>query len=160
MYCNNCGSEVTAGITMCPKCGRMVPGAWTGHPGRSLASHLSLLVIFWYVIGALRLIPVIIMVLLAGAAGAALRGQERMAQIFGPAVFVVIAVLIGIFALLAFLTAWGLQTRQPWGRTMALVVGVINLLSIPFGTALGIYTLVVLLPEEADREFQQMAAGA
>jgi hypothetical protein len=35
--------------------------------------------------------------------------------------------------------------RAPWGRIVAIVAAVFSLLRFPFGTALGIWTLVVLL---------------
>ncbi len=161
MYCNHCGSELSPGISMCPKCGKVVAGAWPETGRRSLSSHLSLLVVFWYVLGVLRVIPVIVMLALAGAAGAAMRASgSPLARVAGPGLFLMIAVICAIFAILSLLTAWGLQTRKPWGRTMALVTAIISLLSIPVGTALGIYTLVVLLPEPADSEYHQMAKAA
>ncbi|HXO88905.1 MAG TPA: zinc ribbon domain-containing protein [Candidatus Acidoferrales bacterium] len=68
-----------------------------------------------------------------------------------------------IFAILAgslgFWVAWALLKHQPNGRTLALVVACLSLISIPFGTALGVYTLVILLPAKADRAYQQMAAA-
>jgi ABC-type spermidine/putrescine transport system permease subunit II len=72
-------------------------------------------------------------------------------------------IISGIFAILAgslgFWVAWALLKHQPNGRTLALVVAFLSLISIPFGTALGVYTLVVLLPAKADRTYQQMAAA-
>lgn len=163
MFCNRCGSEVAAGISMCPKCGTMVPGAWTNSGGarRPLGSHLNLLVVFWYVLGALRAIPTIIFIVIAATAGAVLRNQEPpVARIVGPALFIFLAVLFGISSLLALLTAWGLQSRQPWARTFAIVVAFLNVIDIPFGTAVGVYTLVVLMPAEASAEYRQMAQAA
>ncbi len=43
----------------------------------------------------------------------------------------------------------GLLRRQPWSRIVLLILGAINLVNIPFGTALGIYTFWVLLQDEA-----------
>jgi hypothetical protein len=40
---------------------------------------------------------------------------------------------------------------------LAIVTGVFNLIDIPFGTALGIYTLWVLLPTESEREYREAA---
>jgi hypothetical protein len=68
-----------------------------------------------------------------------------------------IGVFVGLTALLTFVTGWGLYKREPWGRTLALVMGFVSLLSIPFGTALGIYTLVVLLPSDADVEWRELS---
>src|SRR6266852_3303715 len=44
---------------------------------------------------------------------------------------------------------WGLLQRQPWARTIAIVLGILALFHPPFGTALGIYTLWVLLAAES-----------
>jgi len=40
------------------------------------------------------------------------------------------------------------------------VVGFISLFNIPLGTALGIYTLWVLLPTQSDDEYQALAKAA
>src|ERR1700728_59458 len=68
-----------------------------------------------------------------------------------------------IFAILAgslgFWAAWALLKHQPNGRTLALVAARLSLIRLPFGTALGVYTLVILLPAKADRAYQQMAAA-
>jgi hypothetical protein len=39
-------------------------------------------------------------------------------------------------------------------------MGFIALLSVPIGTALGIYTLWVLLPSQSDNEYQEFARAA
>jgi hypothetical protein len=46
---------------------------------------------------------------------------------------------------LAVIAAWGLYERAQWGRIVAIVAAFLSLLKFPFGTALGIWTLVVLL---------------
>jgi hypothetical protein len=46
---------------------------------------------------------------------------------------------------LALIAAWGLLEHAQWGRIVAIVAGFIFLLSIPFGTALGIWTLAMLM---------------
>jgi hypothetical protein len=57
------------------------------------------------------------------------------------------------------LLAWGLFERQPWARVLGIVVGFLALLRFPFGTALGIYTLWVLLPESSAREYDGMVGA-
>jgi hypothetical protein len=65
---------------------------------------------------------------------------------------------VGIFALL-----WGgahtwaaslLRGRAPAGRVLMLALAVVNLLVLPFGTALGAYALWVLLTHEGRQLFQ------
>jgi len=38
---------------------------------------------------------------------------------------------------------------KSWARIVAIIVGCLNLLHVPFGTALGVYTLWVLLNDES-----------
>jgi hypothetical protein len=61
---------------------------------------------------------------------------------------------------LAILTGWGLLARQPWARMLAIVSGALSLLDIPFGTALGIYTLWVMLPPESEQEYRTLSRAA
>jgi hypothetical protein len=46
-----------------------------------------------------------------------------------------------------------LNRRKKSGRFVALVAAILNLIVVPFGTALGIYTFWVLLNDDARREF-------
>ena len=70
------------------------------------------------------------------------------------------AAMFGTLAVIAL--AWGgihasagmaLRQHRSWGRTVALVFGVVDLALLPFGTALGIYALWVLLNDEARAQF-------
>lgn len=67
-------------------------------------------------------------------------------------------VLIGAFALI-----WGgahvwaavlLRRRRASGRVLSLVLALVNLLVLPFGTAFGAYALWVLLRDEGRRLFE------
>ncbi|HKW89807.1 MAG TPA: hypothetical protein VJN21_13745 [Candidatus Acidoferrales bacterium] len=58
---------------------------------------------------------------------------------------------------LALVAAWGLLERQSWGRIAGIVAGILALIRIPFGTALGIYTLWVLLPATSEMEYRSLA---
>ena len=44
---------------------------------------------------------------------------------------------------------YGLLKRRPWSRMLALVLGILNLINIPIGTVMGVYTLWVLLDDRA-----------
>lgn len=65
---------------------------------------------------------------------------------FMRALFPVVGLTFLVAAVLGFVAGWGLLERAPWARTLAIVLGIIALVDVPLGTALGIYTLWVLLP--------------
>lgn len=71
------------------------------------------------------------------------------------------AVTFTVLGLLAIL--WGiahiavgnpLRRRRRWSRHAALMLGGIDLLLLPYGTALGVYALWVLLRDDAKRLFE------
>ena len=56
-----------------------------------------------------------------------------------------------------FIAGWGLLQHEPWARVVALVLAFISLFTnIPFGTALGIYTMWVLLPARSEQEYDAL----
>ena len=59
-----------------------------------------------------------------------------------------ISSILFIFALPGFLCSYGLLTKKSWSRVFGIVLSCLSLLSIPFGTAIGIYGLWVLLKDE------------
>ena len=47
------------------------------------------------------------------------------------------------------LGGYGLLKKYSWARVLVLILGALNLLNVPFGTILGVYTFWVLLNEDA-----------
>jgi hypothetical protein len=70
--------------------------------------------------------------------------------------FTTIGILVLAKAALGFLAGWGLMQREHWARVLALVLAFIALFNIPFGTAIGVYTMWVLLPSDSDREYNAL----
>ncbi len=74
---------------------------------------------------------------------------------FAAPVIGVIGLAIGIFLLAlsapAIIGGIGLLKFRPWSRILMIIVSSLHLLSFPFGTALGIYGLWVLVNEETRR---------
>jgi hypothetical protein len=68
-------------------------------------------------------------------------------------------VFLGLFGVLHLVLARGLLERAPWARTLGIVIGFLALLRFPLGTALGIYTLWVMLPPECGAEYEQLVRG-
>ncbi len=68
-----------------------------------------------------------------------------------------VGIFLGLFGVLHLVLAWGLFEREPWARFLGLALGFLALLRFPFGTALGIYPLWVLLPETSGKEYEWLA---
>jgi hypothetical protein len=62
-------------------------------------------------------------------------------------------VFLGALSLPGILAGYGLLKRKNWGRILAIVVGVLDLANFPIGTAIGIYSLWVLLQDSASAYF-------
>jgi hypothetical protein len=58
---------------------------------------------------------------------------------------------------LALAAGYGLHNKTTWGRTVAIIAGVLALFHPIFGTALGIWTLVVLLKAPNAAGYEAMA---
>ena len=82
----------------------------------------------------------------------------------GEPVALAILGVIGGVALLFFavltlpgmLAGIGLLRRQKWGQILGLVVGMLSLFNFPIGTAIGAYTLFVLLQDAATDYFARV----
>ncbi len=66
-----------------------------------------------------------------------------------------IAIVVLAKAAAGFAVGWGLLQREPWARILTIILAFLALFNIPFGTALGVYTLWVLLPAESDQEYRE-----
>ncbi len=179
MYCDRCGTQLRDDARFCTNCGKelvmapvtppttapvaVVP-AWDGRVSR----HLKILASLWLVYAILRLMAAFWILFvgrafLPGFMNGMMNGTPwghdwpfgsgfPFGLILGG-----IGFWIGAFAVLDIVTAWGLFERRSWARILALVLGFLALIRFPFGTALGIYTLWVLLPGAAGQEYEQLA---
>jgi hypothetical protein len=72
----------------------------------------------------------------------------------------VVAVFVIVKSCAGILAGYGLLQCFSWARMLAIVMGFLDVLHMPLGTALGIYTIWTLLSQGADREYQQLASAA
>jgi hypothetical protein len=155
MYCDGCGATIEGRQKFCSKCGKPIAAFAPAPAGNRIAANLKILAIFWMVISViLRLIPGLFIVLGADIAAGFIPPDA-------PAFIIPLIHGIGILLLcgaaIGLLAGWGLLQGQPWARMLAIVLGFLSLLDIPFGTALGIYTLWVLLPAQSEAEYRQLS---
>jgi hypothetical protein len=165
MFCDKCGSPVQPEQQFCSRCGREFSSGTIAFPQRSrVTAHIRLLGILWLALAALNAVGGLVLFVVANTI---IRRLPEMSSQGAAVVWLhpflsFIAILIFAKAGTEFLAGWGLLQRQPWARMLTIVLAFLALFNIPFGTALGIYTLWVLLPAESDAEYEHQArmAGA
>jgi len=163
MFCDRCGTELQPGQRFCGSCGKPVGVAVVSPaPSGRVARHLHLLAVLWFAASAINLIGAVAVFIVANTLfGHSIRFENAWPmQGFLQTLLSSVAGLLFLKALAGFAAAWGLLERQPWARVLTLVLGFVSLIHIPFGTALGIYTIWVLLPAQADEEYRRLAQAA
>ncbi len=158
MYCNHCGTQVQADFNVCPRCGQAVQGTLL-IPSR-LERHLRILGILWMVVGAITLIPALVLMFLSSVVHIVIPFSDQLARDLGPLLMVVIGASLLFVGAGGLMVGWGLMNHQPWARTAAIVVGALALVHPPLGTLLGIYTLWALLSQDAGPEYDRLARAA
>jgi len=71
------------------------------------------------------------------------------------ATFTALAIIAMLWGSAHVVVGMALRRRRPWARMMALMLGSVDLVLLPYGTALGIYALWVLLNEQGKRVFAE-----
>ena len=159
MFCDKCGAAVQADQRYCSRCGKeFAAGAVISFPRRSrVGEHVRLLGILWLALSALNAVGAVVLYVLARTLFVHLpemSGNPAATAWLHPFI-TLIAYVIAVKAAAGFLAGWGLLQREPWARVAAIVLAFLALFNVPFGTALGIYTLWVLLPAESDAEYAE-----
>lgn len=155
MFCNQCGTQLQADYNVCPKCG--VPLGGRLHPQSRLARHLHTLGILWIVAGGLFLIPSVAMMGLGSVVHMVVPGTEAIGRMVGPFVLWMLGAVLLVLGAGGVCIGWGLMQHQSWARIAAIILGILALFHPPIGTALGIYTLWVLLSDQGGNEYGQIA---
>jgi len=108
------------------------------------------------VAGALFLVPGIVFVILSGILRISIPATEAIGRFVAPLVLWMIGGSLFLVAAGGILVGWGLLNHRHWARVLAIVLGIVALLHPPFGTALGIYTLWVLLSDQGGAEYDRL----
>jgi hypothetical protein len=117
-----------------------------------MKKHIELLGILHIVYHSIGLI--IALVVMMFIAGGGLVSRDEYAIMVTLAVALTIASMVIIFSIPGIIGGIGLLKMRPWARILILIMGFLALLEIPFGTALGIYTIWALMNDEAMKLFE------
>ena len=128
--------------------------------------HVKVLAAFHLILGVLGLMVSLMIILIFGG----LAGIINMAATDNPDAFLavpVVGLIGGILVVVIFtlsvpgiIAGLALLKRRPWARILTIVLSVLHLINIPFGTLLGIYGLWVLLSQNTAPLFGVTSAAA
>jgi len=87
-------------------------------------------------------------------AGGGLLSQEQEAIAATSIVAIVLGGLLLLISIPNIIVGVGLVKFKSWARILAIIIGILNLFNFPIGTALGIYTLVIMFNSETPPVFE------
>lgn len=117
----------------------------------AMETNVKILGWLYIVLGVLGvLVGAFVLFILLGT-GIIAQDGEAMAVLSIVGLFV--AGLMTVLSLPGVVTGVGLLKYQSWARVLAIILGAINLPAFPLGTALGAYSLIVLLSDETSALF-------
>ena len=129
-----------------------------------MTDHVKILGVLHVVYGMFGILAGIIVLLifggLAGLVSVADRSGDSVIAIpilggIGAFVFLLLLVL----SLPGVVAGFGLLGLHPWARMLTIVLSVLELMSVPIGTVLGVYGLWVLLSPGGEQLFRRPSQG-
>jgi hypothetical protein len=117
--------------------------------------HVTLVASLHIGYSALQIVLALFCVVLIVAAGliGGLTSEEGIIFTITSAVGAIISLWILVVSLPSIIGGVGLLRYKSWGRYLVLVLSVLALFSIPLGTAIGAYSIWVLLQDETAELF-------
>jgi hypothetical protein len=159
MYCSGCGQALAPGQGFCVHCGRPAAATVPPIPGlqfqmESYAGKVRALGILWLFYAALSMALGLAGLTFAhaflfGHFGPWMNGPWARGPLppewLGSTIMQFVWWFVVARTGLALAAGWGLLSRTQWGRVVAIVAAFFCILRFPFGTALGVWTLIMLL---------------
>ncbi len=111
-----------------------------------MAQHVKIIAILSIILGsAMALLGFFLFAIIAGSG--VVSGEEEAMWVTGIVGTFVGGILL-LLSLPAIIGGIGLLKNRGWARILILVVAALSLLNFPFGTAYGVYAIVVLMHDE------------
>jgi hypothetical protein len=166
MFCDGCGSALQPDQAFCSKCGKQIVGPIAiQQPMRGrVERHIHLLGILWLAYSAFNTLGGLFLLILGNVLFPHMHEMQQVPPDipvgFLTALFSTLGIIVLAKAAFGFFAGWGLLQRESWARTVALILAFISLfLNIPIGTAMGVYTMWVLLPAASEKEYEALVAA-
>ena len=165
MFCSGCGHALAPGQAFCAQCGRPSAAIIPPIPGlrfqlQAYAGKIRVLAIFWFIYSGVALLTgfaglAFAHAILSGAFGEWMHGPTPP-LFMGHFLLQFAWVFLVARVALAVCAGWGLMQHAQWGRLVAIIAAIFCLLKFPFGMAMGIWTLVVLLGYRNGTLYEQL----
>ncbi|HUS18420.1 MAG TPA: zinc ribbon domain-containing protein [Terriglobales bacterium] len=164
MFCDSCGAQVAATQRFCGTCGKPLGMVVAGRVSTRVADHRQMLGILWVIYAFFHVILAGILFVLSNTlfvhlAERASRNPNGPPLTFLTPLIMFVSILVLAKGLLAAAGGIGLLQKQHWARLICLVSAFLALFSIPIGTALGIYTIWVLMSRNAEEDYSKLTAA-
>jgi len=117
-----------------------------------MKKHVTILGALYIACGCMQVLIALIFFLLLVGGGILSCDEEAIA--ITSAIGSAIASFLILLAAPDIIGGIGLLKERRWSRILVLILGCLNLFSIPFGTALGVYTIWVLMDDETIELFR------
>jgi hypothetical protein len=122
-----------------------------------METHVKVLGALQIAMGTLGLFAAVVLVLVFGVASSAvgMSGDPDATfalPIIGVTGLALVAFLV-VLSLPGVIVGIGLLQHRPWARIAGIVLSILGLMVVPFGTIVGVYGLWVLFSKETERLF-------
>ena len=111
-------------------------------------THVKVIGWLWIAIGVVSILMVVIGLIVINWPGNVPSPRDSLIATSGVLCFFLPGIIV------EFVAGSYLLEFKAWARILAIILGIINLLFFPIGTALGIYTLVIMFNEETKALFR------
>jgi hypothetical protein len=116
-----------------------------------MEQHIKVVAILHIILGILGALVGI--VVLMGLLGAGLLSGDRDAALATGTCGMVLGGFLMVISLPSIIAGVGLQKRKQWARILTIILAILNILNFPIGTAIGAYSLWVLLNDQVKGYF-------
>jgi hypothetical protein len=123
-----------------------------------MQDHVKIIGILWTVFGCISLIGAMVLFLILFGVSFFPHMEVEAATVLR-IVGIALASFLALLGVPKIIGGIGLLKGQEWARILILVVSFLSLLNIPFGTALGVYSIVILLNKETAQLFHHPVPG-
>jgi hypothetical protein len=118
-----------------------------------MRDHVKVIGILWVVFGAFCL-GLAVLALLVFFGVAQIPDVDEISPGLLRVIGIIVSSFLGLISLPQIIGGLGLIKHKEWARILILVLSFLSLIHVPFGTALGIYTMIILFNPETVRLFQ------